>query len=105
MYTTLKLLKSDLKNLRNAGSKFTNILEVGVRKTSSSYTSTPVSLIYLYTVCTSQYTIHMYPYIYIFIHCLGVFILEILCPARLTFTIVFMIIVFVKYFIGNQDKI
>ena len=66
MYITLKLLESDLKNLRNAGSKFTNILEVGVRETSSSYTSTPVSLIYLYTVCTSQYTIHMYPYIYIY---------------------------------------
>ena len=73
MYTTLKLLKSDLKNLRNAGSKFTNILEVGVRETSSSYTSTPVSLIYLYTVCTSQYTIHMYPYIYIYTCFRGVY--------------------------------
>ena len=62
VYITLKLLESDLKNLENAGSKFTNILEVGVRETSSSYTSTPVSPIYLYTVCTSQYTIYMYPY-------------------------------------------
>ena len=100
MYITLKLLESDLKNLRNAGSKFTNILEVGVRETSSSYTSTPVSPIYLYTVCTSQYTIYMYPYTCV----RGVYFrnsLANICRLKLchfTLTIVFMIIIFSKIF-------
>ena len=104
MCITLKLLESDLKNLRNAGSKFTNILEVGVRETSSSYTSTPVSLIYLYTVCTSQYTIHMYPYIYIYTCFRGVYFGNTL-SSHINLYYSFVIIVFLKYFIGNQDKI